>query len=52
MPLIEGGDITTTIRLRIDCDSTAVRFPFECNSTAVRPFDDLRYDLPVSGLLH
>jgi len=36
--------ITTTIRLRIDCDSTAVRF----NWTAIRPrygpFDDIRYD--------
>jgi len=36
--------VTTTIRLRFDCDSTALR-----------PFDDLRYDrqpIPVRGLLH
>ena len=36
--------VTTTIRLRFDCDSTAVRLPFDCNSTALRPFDDLHHD--------
>ena len=33
--------VTTMIRLRSDCNSTAVRRPFDCSSTAIRPFDDL-----------
>jgi len=36
--------VTTTIRLRFDCDSTAVRLALDRSATALRPFDDLRYD--------
>ena len=39
--------VTTTIRLRFNCNSTAVRLTFDCNSTALRPFDDLQYDRPL-----
>ena len=35
LELASKAVVTTTIRLRSDC-----------NSTALRPFDDLRYDLP------
>jgi len=37
--------VTTTIRLRFDCDSTAVRLPFDRKfHRAIRPFDDLYHN--------
>jgi len=40
--------VTTTIRLRFDCDSTDIRLPLTAKSTALLPFDDLHYDRAVS----
>jgi len=44
--------VTTTIRLRSDCDFTAIRPPFDSHSTAIRPRYDHSTTYITTGLLH